>query len=123
MLASAITYLLMGLGISFFPQETGRLLGTASQYGMDLMIMKALGALIFGFGVINLMAWRSPLGGIYGRSIVFGNFMMALIIGGQFLKFNFTQDGVGTHIWILCGIFVVYMLGFLKLFFTSPTQK
>lgn len=123
MTSSAIVYLLMGLVISFFPQEIGRLFGTASQYGMDLLVMKILGALFFGFGVINLMACRSPLGGVYGRSIVMGNLMLALIIGGQFLKFNISQDVTGGHFWLICGVFIVFATGFLKLFFTSPVQK
>lgn len=123
MSSSAAFFLLTGLGISFFPQETGRIFGTASQYGMDLLIMKILGALFFGFGVMNFMARRSPVGGIYGRSIVMGNLMMTLIIGAQLFKFIFRQDGVGEHIWVLAFLFLILSVAYLKLFFTQPAAK
>ncbi|MDR9418082.1 hypothetical protein [Gracilimonas sp.] len=123
MTSSAVLFILMGLGISFFPQETGRIFGTASQYGMDLLIMKMVGALLFGFGVINFMARRSPIGGIYGRSIVMGNLMMTLIIGAQFLKFVFRQDAVAGQVWIIGILFILFSLGFIKLFFTSPVEE
>ncbi|MDZ7808609.1 MAG: hypothetical protein U5K71_16095 [Gracilimonas sp.] len=120
---SGAIYLLFGLSISFFPQETGRIFGTASQYGVDLLLMKVVGALFFGLGVINVMARNAIISGIYGRPITLGNAMMSLIIAGQFLKFNLSQDGVGGHFWIVTVIFSVVTLAFIYLFFTSSRPE
>jgi len=123
MTGSAAVYLLLGLGISFFPVETGQVLGTVSQSGMDLLLMKVVGALLFGFGVINLMARKSAIGGIYGRAIVLGNIMTALIIGSQFLKFIFSGTDVGLLVWAVTILFLILFLAFLKLFFTPPVEQ
>lgn len=117
---SALIYLLFGLGISFFPEETGRIFGTASQYGVDLLLMKVIGSLFFGFGVINFMSRNTTVGGIYGRPITLGNAMVSMIIASQFLKFNVYQDGVGAHFWIVAIIFTMLSLSFIYLFFRTP---
>jgi hypothetical protein len=117
---SAVIYLLFGLGISFLPEETGRIFGTASQYGVDLLLMKVIGALFFGIGVINFMSRKTIVGGIYGRPITLGNAMLSMIIASQFLKFNYYQDGVGAHFWLVAVIFSTLSLSFIYLFFSTP---
>jgi len=121
--SSAVIYLIFGLSISFFPQETGRIFGTASQYGIDLLLMKVVGGLFFGFGVTNFMSRNSVVGGIYGRPITLGNAMINLIIAGQFLKFNFLQDGVGGHFWIVAILFSAMALSFIYLFLKAPKAE
>lgn len=123
LLVSAVIYLVFGLGISFFPQETGRIFGTASQYGTDLLLMKVVGGLFFGIGVTNFMSRNSVVGGIYGRPLTLGNAMVNLIIAGQFIKFNFSQDGVGGHFWIVALIFSVLALSFIYLFLRGPKAE
>lgn len=120
---SSMIYLLFGLVISFLPQETGRIFGTASQYGMDLLLMKVIGALFFGLGLINFMSRSSIIGGIYGRPITLGNVMVSLIISGQFVKFNISQDGVGGHLWVVAIIFILITLSFIYLFFKTPATE
>jgi hypothetical protein len=117
---SAVIYLLFGLGISFLPEETGRIFGTASQYGVDLLLMKVIGALFFGIGVINFMSRKTIVGGIYGRPTTLGNAMVSMIIASQFLKFNYYQDGVGAHFWLVAVIFSTLSLSFIYLFFSTP---
>lgn len=116
---SGLLYILIGLSISFYPQETGRIFGTASQYGVDLLLMKIVGALVFAFGVTNIMVWRA---GSASKVITLGNAMMALIISGQFLKFILSQDGVGGHFWVVTSIFSFITIGFIFTFFTSSTS-
>jgi hypothetical protein len=116
---SGLLYILIGLSISFYPQETGRIFGTASQYGVDLLLMKVVGALVFAFGVTNIMVWRA---GSASKAITLGNAMMALIISGQFLKFILSQDGVGGHFWVVTSIFSLFTIGFIYTFFTSSTS-
>ncbi|MEX0724371.1 MAG: hypothetical protein WD357_04795 [Gracilimonas sp.] len=123
MTGSATLYLILGLGISFFPEVTGRILGTASQSGLDLLLMKVVGALLFGFGVINLMARNSAIGGIYGRAIVLGNIMIALITGSQFLKYIISANEIEPHFWAITILFLLLFVSFLKLFFTPPVEQ
>jgi hypothetical protein len=116
---SGLFYMFIGLGISFYPQETGRIFGTASQYGVDLLLMKIVGALFLAYGVTNVMVWRSDNG---SKAIILGNAMMALIISGQFLRFIFSQDGVGGHFWIIACIFSGFAIGYIYAFIvTSKT--
>jgi len=110
---------LAGILISFFPSETGMLLTTSSQSGVDLLVMKIVAAGLFGFGVLNFMSLKHPLGGIYGKSIILSNMIFHLIIGVQCLKFAI-GDSTSQIISVAGTLYTLLALGFIKMNFSIP---
>lgn len=74
MTGAALFTALMGIAFLFWPDEVFRAYGTRSEYIPELLIQLG-GALFLGFAAINWISRGSLLGGIYGRSLVAGNFM------------------------------------------------
>lgn len=70
----AVLYLGLGVVILFLPQSV-----SAPVAGIAIASLSAqlYGAAVLGLGGANWIARRSPLGGIYGRALVVGNFTHA----------------------------------------------
>jgi len=116
---SAFTNGVTGIVISFLPRETGKLVNTSSQSGADLLLIKIIGAALFGYGVMNFLARNNVIGGIYGKPMVMGNMIFHLIVGGQLLKF--VAGGSATIPLMAAGIiYTLLAAGFLRMNFTSP---
>lgn len=118
LIASAIVNGILGILITFLPQETGRFLGTVSQTGPDLLIMQLLGATLFSFGLMNYMARGVTLGGIYGKPIVLGNLAFHFIAALELIRYLFDSNPSGI-LWIPAILFALLATGFIKLNFTS----
>lgn len=75
-LATSVTYLLIGLGLFFAPDV---LLQAANQEPSLFMLWLAqvLGAAMLGMGWMNYLNKTSPIGGIYGRPLLLQNLMFA----------------------------------------------
>jgi hypothetical protein len=70
----AVLYLGFGVVILFLPQSV-----SAPVAGIAVASLSAqlYGTAVLGLGMANWIARRSPLGGIYGRALVTGNFIHA----------------------------------------------
>lgn len=68
---SSISLLLCGIVLIFLPEEIASYFGASHNYSL---IFHTIGALYFGFGMLNWMARDQRIGGIYGRAITVGNF-------------------------------------------------
>lgn len=82
MIASTLFLGLMGLGVSFIPQEILTYFDVPAS-GPVVLLVEMLGALYMGFALLNWMARANLIGGIYSRPVAAGNFiyfMMASII-------------------------------------------
>ncbi|WP_243431470.1 hypothetical protein [Algoriphagus lutimaris] len=62
---------IFGISLSFFPQEISFSLNLQADFFLFLQLM---GALYFGYTMINWMVKGSTIGGIYNRPIAIGNF-------------------------------------------------
>jgi len=116
---SAFVNGITGIVISFFPRETGKLINTSSQSGTDLLLIKLIGATLFGYGVMNFLARNSVIGGIYGKPMVIGNMIFHLIVGGQLLKF-IAGGSAAIPLIPAAVIYTLLAAGFLRMNFTSP---
>ncbi|MEH0155184.1 hypothetical protein V6R21_13645 [Limibacter armeniacum] len=117
MTASAITLGITGITLSFFPQEVASIFGTSSPIFIQL-----LGALYFGFAMINWTAKANLIGGIYGRPIAIGN-MAHFVIGGLALA-RFSIDHLDQYPFhFLTVLYLLFGSVFSYIFFTHPFKS
>ena len=72
MRASAGFLGVLGLAAIFMPQEIAGYTSPASS-GLHVLLVQVMGALYFGFAVLNWMAQANLIGGIYSRPVAIGN--------------------------------------------------
>ncbi len=120
MITSALVMAVIGLTLSFAPEEVFAALGGEAA-GPWTIILQVCGALYCGFAMMNWMAKGTVLGGIYGRPIVIGNLV------------HFTVGGLALLKWIsqttsplLIGLavtYAVFALLFGYVMFTHPSKS
>lgn len=121
MLLSAAVMMLLGLVLTFAPQEVIARIGGSVQ-PMVILLIQAAGGLYLGFAMMNWMARLSLIGGIYGRPIAMGNFLhfgiMALALGKAAL-------GAGRSPLILAAalVYVAFAVWFGLVLFGDPLKK
>ncbi|MBP8824396.1 MAG: hypothetical protein KBH07_12210 [Flavobacteriales bacterium] len=118
MIASAAVLAVLGLLLSFAPEETLAYLGQPAMGAVPVLLQLA-GALYLGFALMNWTAKGMVLGGIYGRAIMLGNFLH-FTMGALALLKAAIDPGFGTIIWVLTAIYTVFALLFGRLLFTHP---
>jgi len=118
-LTSAILNGILGILITFLPQETGQLLGITSQTEATLLIMQMLGAALFGFGLMNYMARGVTLGGIYGKPILLGNLIFHFIAALELIRHLFEAHQFG-YVLVFAILYAFLAAGFIRMNFTSP---
>lgn len=118
MMLSAAINAVLGILFTFLPQETGHLIGTAEQTGVDLTLLQLLGAALIGIAITNYMSRGVILGGIYGKPLLLGNLVFHITAGLALLKYAFNSGE-----WLLFGIpallYLALSAGLVKLNFTS----
>jgi len=120
MTATAIVLGITGIALSFFPQEITILLDAHITTTLTI-ILQLLGALYFGFAMLNWLAKDSLLGGIYGRPIVAGN-VTHFVIGALALLKVLSQNHeiVILSAAIVCAVFGVL---FSLVMYKNPIKK
>ncbi|MDZ7720201.1 MAG: hypothetical protein U5K72_15405 [Balneolaceae bacterium] len=119
LISSAIINAILGIAITFLPQETGQFIGTTEMNTADLALMQILGSALIGIAIINYMSRGITIGGIYGKPLLLGNLVFHLATGLGLIKYVFSAES-----WILFGLpallYLILTAGFIKLNFTSP---
>ncbi len=119
MIVSAIILGIAGVMLSFFPQEVSNYLG----FGVtNSIILQILGALYFGFAMINWTAKGNLIGGIYSKPVAIGNFSHFLIGGLALIKISFKAPAL-HYFWIAAIIYSIFAILFGYIFFTNPVMK
>lgn len=119
MTASAILMGIVAILLLFMPQETTAFLGWKNS---NITLFQLLGALYFGFAMINWNLRSSLLGGIYGRSVTIGNLSHCLIATLVLIKSVSNQSGE-TPLIVASIIYAIFTLLFGYMLFTSPSIK
>ncbi|RYU89654.1 hypothetical protein EWM62_14500 [Mucilaginibacter terrigena] len=119
---SAMFLAVAGMGLTFFPQELNAYIAIGVNKYFTLII-QIMGALYFGFAMINWMAKGSIIGGIYNRPLVIGNFAHFFIGGIALVKVVLADDHMPAAIWILAGIYSVFAILFGILFNRHPNAQ
>lgn len=79
MVSSAALMAVIGLGMSFMPQEVLGMHGTVPDNATVLLVQMA-GAVYLGFAYLNFMARGILIGGIYARPVALGNFLHFVMV-------------------------------------------
>lgn len=81
-----------------------------------------IGALYFGFGMLNWFCKGSRIGGIYNRPVAIGNFSHFLIAALTVGKFFLREEGVSKVIWIIGAVYIILAILFAMIMFTHPIK-
>lgn len=116
MTISSVLLGITGMALSFLPQEIAGILGI---HESAIIILQVLGAVYFGFGMMNWMAKANLIGGIYSKPVAAGNFahflMGALALG----KVALHDTGKG-YLLMAAAVYLAFGLLFGFVFFTNP---
>jgi hypothetical protein len=118
MSVTAVVLGALGLGATFLPQELLRLAG-AAESGPLVALVQLLGAVWFGFAMLDWMARESLLGGIYGRPLVVGNLAHFVIAGTALLKLV-VRDPQARTLWPGAVLFCLLAIAFGAVLFRHP---
>jgi hypothetical protein len=122
MTASALLLAIIVGGFTFAAPEIANYLLQNSTPTAPL-IMQLLGALYFGFAMLNWMARGSIMGGIYNRPIVMANLAHFLIGSLAIIKTMINDSSLPTPVWIIGFFYAIFSILFAVIFFTSPVKK
>ena len=120
MTASAVFLALAGVSLTFFPNEIANQIGLGSVKPAQLVI-QILGALYFGFAMLNWMAKGSIIGGIYNKPLVIAN-LSHFLIGGLALIKGLMRGNIDRSpvFLIVAGIYIIFAVLFGILFVRHP---
>jgi hypothetical protein len=121
MIASSIVTGILGVAVSFFPQEISNTLGLAPT-GTLTLFLQITGALYIGFALMNWMAKTVIIGGIYARPLAMGNFAHFVIAGIALIKAAMNNP-VSLYLWVIAIMYLVFAVLFGKILFTNPIKK
>jgi hypothetical protein len=116
--SSAIILAASGLALTFFPEELAESINLPEGASVKLLI-QTIGAMYFGFAMLNWMSRRSLIGGIYNRPIAIANMTHFMMVGITLTKLMLSK-ALPQSFWLVTLIYAVYALIFGWLLFTTP---
>jgi hypothetical protein len=117
MVISAVVLGVAGILLIFIPDEISHFLNLTESASVILPI---LGALYFGFAMLNWTAKANLIGGIYSRPVAIGNFTHFLIGALALIKLVLHHTNF-MYVWVGATLYSVFALLFGWIFFTNPT--
>jgi hypothetical protein len=121
MTSSALFYAIIGIILSFLPNEIADYLNVGYNI-ITILFLNIMSALYLGFGVLNWMAKGTLIGGIYNKPIAIGNLMHFGVGAIALVK---VVSNIQTHSEIVISLTVVYVIFailFVYIFRTNPTK-
>lgn len=119
MASSAILLAAIGISLTFLPQEILTYLNIAASKPL-LLVVQFLGALYFGFAMLNWMSQWSLIGGIYNKPVSVANFSQFFIGGITLVKEMSGNPEMPRVVWLIAALYVVYAVVFGWLFYNQP---
>lgn len=119
MATSAVVLGAIGIALTFMPEEISHILNLTES---TPIIFQILGALYFGFALLNWTAKGNLIGGIYSRPVAIGNFAHFLIGGLALIKLAINNLD-WTSMWICAILYLIFALLFGWVFFTNPVSS
>ena len=118
MTISAFILGVAGIILSFIPQEVSHFLSMTES---TPIVFQILGALYFGFAMLNWTAKANLIGGIYSKPVAIGNFTHFLIGGFALIKL-LPDNTSGISIWACAILYSIFALLFGYVLFTNPAS-
>ncbi len=116
MTTSAIVLGAAGILLTFMPREVANFCHLTESTTIQFQI---LGALYFGFAMLNWTAKANLIGGIYSKPVCIGNFTHFLI-GGLALTKLVLHNNSENSILIFAILYLLFAILFGYVFFTNP---
>ena len=107
---------------TFMPVEFLRYANLESTKTAELFV-QVLGALYFGFAMLNWMTRTSIIGGIYNKPIAVANFSHFFIAGVALVKGVLFNPELPYAIWIIAAIYALFTICFGIIFSRNPVSK
>ena len=123
MTTSAVSLLTAGIILTFLPDEILKYADLENTRPLQLLL-QIIGALYFGFGMLNWMIKSGLIGGIYNRPIAVANFTHFFIAGLALIKGIIAIPDLPNTIWIVSCIYMIFAISFGIVLFRHPlTEK
>jgi Fe2+ transport system protein B len=122
MISSSILMGILGGITSFLPKEVLLTLGQTSTSTL-ILVVQILGALYFGFAIMNWMAKTVLIGGIYSKPLSLGNFAHFCVAALALAKSSLHHEATSKYILVLTVIYALFAIAFGVVSFTNPKQK
>lgn len=113
---SAVLLGATGIALTFMPGEVSHVLNLP---GSNSIVFQVLGALYFGFAMLNWTAKGNLMGGIYSRPVAIANFSH-FVIGGLALIKLAIHNPAWSAGWICAAVYLIFALLFGWVFFNNP---
>jgi hypothetical protein len=121
MMSSALIMGGVGALCSLMPQEVLHWTG-ASASVQETLLVQVLGALYFGFAMINWMGKSNLIGGIFGRPVAFGNFAHFGVAALAITKVALIYPG-NIVIWLTATTYALFAFLFGFIIFRHPSLR
>ncbi|MTI40411.1 hypothetical protein [Fulvivirga lutimaris] len=118
MMASSLLLGAIGVLLTFLPHEISAAIKSVDT---DPIILQIVGALYFGFAMLNWTAKDNLIGGIYGRPITIGNMTHFIVAGLALVKFAFRN--ASPLMWVIAILYAFFALSFGYIFMNHPKSK
>lgn len=121
MIISAIILGIMGLGLTFLPEEISGAIGMDTNQG-SLLTSQILGSTFLGFAMLNWMTKNNLIGGIYNRPLIIGNLVHFLVSSFALIKIVLDLENQIGIIITLTIVYSVLTLCFGYVFMSNPSK-
>ena len=118
MTVSAATLGVTGIILTFMPQEVSHFMHETES---NPVVFQVLGALYFGFAMLNWTAKANLIGGIYSRPVAIGNFAHFFIGGVALIKLVLHNTN-WTYLWAVAILYLIFAMLFGYVLFTNPVS-
>jgi len=123
MTTSAVSLLTAGIILTFLPDEILKYAYLENTRPLQLLL-QIIGALYFGFGMLNWMNKSGLIGGIYNRPVAVANFTHFFIAGLALIKGIMANPDLPKTIWIVSCVYLIFAISFGIVLFRHPlTEK
>ena len=121
MTSSALFYAIIGIILSFLPNEIADYLNV--EYNIvTILFLDIMSALYLGFGILNWMAKGTLIGEIYNRPIAIGNLMQFGVGAIALVKVVSNIQTQSKIVISLTVVYVIFAILFVYIFRTNPTK-
>ena len=117
MTLSAVLMGLVGILLTFLPDELARYVPQTNS-----ILLQILGALYFGFAMINWMSKGNLIGGIYNRPLAVGNFAHFFIAALALIKISI-KNPISSSMIAATIVYAVFAVAFGFILFTHPVKE
>ena len=121
MITCALFQGLMGVILTFLPQEIADYMGIALNQ-LTILLLQILGSFYLGFAFLNWMSKDSLIGGIYKKPLVVGNLLHFLVSSLTLLRILFSAETHFNFILMLSIPYVAFAFSFGYIMQTTPKQ-